>query len=325
VGAIVSAKSTPPVNTDRIDTVGLKLAELDGSSLLASDLKNAFGLGLETTGKVVVGQLRVDPNSPNAGGQLPDWANITRYIQTIRSPRAPSNLDTAKVLAGEELFNKFGSCQGCHGGDKWTVSKAFYAPSIEVMAALKTTSFDVPAGFPAALLPAQDPQDRKLVLNAGGDSVQCVLRNVSTFDKAETGIGIAELRGTNMKDIAQGGGVGLRPNADGDNDPTNDPKAGIGYNVPSLLGVATGAPYMHAGNARTLEAMLASTFSEHHRALAPNFLIETDPKAVEEQVDELVSYLLSIDEDKTAQSLPRTPGAEGGALCPENFTAPPAP
>src|SRR5262249_31327257 len=158
-------------------------------------------------------------------------------------------------------FNKLGSCQGCHGGDKWTVSKQFYTPNVANMAALKTTSFDVPAGFPTGLLPAQDPQDRKLVINAGGDSVQCVFRNVNTFKKAEPGVGIAEVRGTNMKDVAQGGGVALRPNADGDDNPDNDPKAGIGYNVPSLLGVSTGAPFMHAGNARTLEAMLSGTFA----------------------------------------------------------------
>lgn len=321
VGAIVSAKSNPPINLDRIDTVGLKLAELDGSSLLASDPKNPLGLALDATGKVVVGQLAIDPQSVPAGGQLEDWQNITRYMQTIRSPRAPSNLDSAKVAAGEILFTKYGSCQGCHGGDKWTVSKLFYTPSVKTNAALKTTLFTPPAGFPTALLPAQDPQDLKLVLNAGGESVLCVERNVATFGLAEQGVGIAELRGTNMKDIAQGGGVALRPNADGDNDPANDPKAGIGYNVPSVLGMATGAPYMHAGNARTLEALLSSTFSKHHQALAPNFLIETDPKLVATQIDVLVSYLLSIDEEKTAPSLP-APGAQGGALCPDTFAAP---
>jgi len=182
----------------------------------------------------------------------------------------------------------------------------------------------VPQGFPSLLLPAEDAQDQKLVINAGGESVQCVMRNVGTFNLAEKGVGIAELRGTNMKDIAQGGGVALRPNADGDNNPANDPKAGIGYNVPSLLGVATGAPFMHAGNARTLEAMLKDTFSTHHQALAPNFLLESDPKDVERQVDALVQYLLSIDEDKAPQASP-SPGAKGGALCPESFSVPPAP
>jgi hypothetical protein len=78
---------------------------------------------------------------------------------------------------------------------------------------------------------------------------------------------------------------------------------------------------MHAGNARTLEAMLKQGFAKHHQALAPNFLLESDPKQVESQVDELVQYLLSIDEDKPTLGLP-SPGAKGGALCPESFSAP---
>ena len=49
---------------------------------------------------------------------------------------------------------------------------------------------------------------------------------------------------------------------------------------------------MHAGNARTLEAMLDPQFAPHHQALAPNFLLESDPEQVSKQVDELVQYLL---------------------------------
>ena len=41
---------------------------------------------------------------------------------------APSNLDAAKVAAGKELFTQAG-CQGCHGGDKWTISRSSTSPS----------------------------------------------------------------------------------------------------------------------------------------------------------------------------------------------------
>ncbi|MDB4975116.1 MAG: collagen triple helix repeat domain protein [Myxococcaceae bacterium] len=322
VGAIVLTKSAPPVNLDRIDTPALKLAELDGSSLLASDPTNPLGLGFDATGKVVVGQTKLDPSAKSAGGLLEDWKNITRYAQTIRTPRSPTNLDPEKVAAGAQLFASYGSCQGCHGGDKWTVSRLFYTPGVEVNAALKVSDFVVPAGFPTGLLPAEAAQDQKLVINAGGESVQCVQRNVQTFNKAEDGVGIAEVRGTDMKTPAQGGGVALRPNADNDNDPTNDPKAGIGYNVPSLIGVATGAPYLHAGNARTLESLFDAKFDAHTRALAPNFLKETDPAYVEQQKSQLIQYLLSIDEDKAPVALPTVAGASGGALCPDSFVAP---
>ncbi|HET6337761.1 MAG TPA: hypothetical protein VFG30_31290, partial [Polyangiales bacterium] len=46
----------------------------------------------------------------------------------------------------------------------------------------------------------------------------------------------------------------------GDGDPAGE---GRGYNVPSLLGVSAGAPYLHAGNARTLEALFSSRFATH--------------------------------------------------------------
>jgi hypothetical protein len=88
--------------------------------------------------------------------------------------------------------------------------------------------------------------------------------------------------------------------------------------VPSLLGVSVGAPYLHAGNARTLEALFSGTFAQHHQALAPNFLTETDPYEVETKIDALVQYLLSIDEDAAYPALP-TPGAAGGSLCPDTF------
>ncbi|HEY6880620.1 MAG TPA: hypothetical protein VI299_21505, partial [Polyangiales bacterium] len=143
VGAIVLAKSNPPINLDRHDTVGLKLAELDGSSLDASDPANPLQLGFDADGKVVVGQLIKDATSKSAAGLLEDWINITKYVKSLRSPRKPTNLDPALVAAGAEVFAHDGSCQGCHGGDKWTVSKLFYKPGVAVNAALKTTNFVV--------------------------------------------------------------------------------------------------------------------------------------------------------------------------------------
>ena len=79
-------------------------------------------------------------------------------MQTIRTPRAPTNLDPRlRSHAGEQLFTTYGSCQGCHGGDKWTVSKLFYTPGVEVNAALKVTNFAVPAGFPAGAAARRGP------------------------------------------------------------------------------------------------------------------------------------------------------------------------
>ena len=56
--------------------------------------------------------------------------------------------------------------------------------------------------------------------------------------------------------------------------------------------MVTGAPYFHAGAARTLEEALGDTFDRHRRAFAENFR----PDAT--QLRQLVAFLLSIDEDK---------------------------
>ena len=287
VGAIVSAVSVPPATGDRIDIVGLGHANLSGSATQAADPANPLGL--------------------TAGSKLADWGDIEKYMQSIRSPRGPSNLDPIKVAEGKTLFNWGGACQGCHGGEKWTVSRKFYTSGTATNAALATTPFAVPAGFPDALLPARDPANRLLRFSGGNaaafDQILCTIRPVDTFNVAEPGVGIAELR------------VDMVTKAQGDGNPAGE---GRGYNIPSLLGLATGAPYMHGGNARTLEALLASTFAVHTHALAPNFLTETDPAVVKAKVDSLVQYLLSIDEDAAYPAIPE-PGAAGGSLCPASF------
>jgi len=80
---------------------------------------------------------------------------------------------------------------------------------------------------------------------------------------------------------------------------------GRGYNVPSLLGNQIGGPFFHAGNARTLEEVFDDLFVGHHQsALAPLFA----------QKQQLVAYLLSLDEDSQVLSI-RHLGATGGDLC----------
>lgn len=287
VGAIVSAVSTPPQTADRIDFVGLKHAGLSGSSTQASDPRNPLGFA--------------------AAPKLEDWRDIEAYIQTIRSPRAPSTLDAHAVARGADLFTTGGACQGCHGGAKWTISQRFYTPGTETNNRLNTTPLLIPSGFPTALLPARQPANQLLRFAGGNaaalDQILCAIRPVGTFNVAEPGAGIAELR-ADMKTIAQGDG--------------NPAGEGRGYNPPSLLGMASGAPYLHGGQARTLEGLFGPAFQEHARALAPNFLRENDPRQVDQQIADLVQYLLSIDEDTKPVAIPAA-GASGGLLCPTTF------
>jgi mono/diheme cytochrome c family protein len=287
VGAIVSVLSTPPSTADRIDFQGLGHAALGGAAQKAADPQNPLQLG----------------QAPKLG----DWGDIERYMQSIRSPRAPTNLDKAQVEAGRELFTEQAKCQGCHGGEKWTVSRRFYTPSTTTNAALNTAPLTISSDFPISLLPARVAANQTLRFAGGNaaalDAILCVLRSVGTFNVAEADVGIAEVR------------ADMTTRAQGDGNPAGE---GRGYNVPSLLGASAGAPYLHAGNARTLEALFSDRFALHHQAVSANFLTETDTKARDQLIGQLVQYLLSIDEQTAYPGVPGT-GAAGGSLCPQSF------
>jgi YVTN family beta-propeller protein len=286
VGSLVNKSSTPPATADRINLAsvgGQNHSGLNGAAQQVADPTNPLGL----------------PSGQQ--GVTDDWLNITAYIKQIRSPRAPTNLDSSKVTAGAALFSQK-NCQGCHGGDKWTLSKVFYAPGVVENGNLKSKSWTLAvtgAGFPSSLLPASTPTNQLMRFDQGNpaalDQIQCVLRPVGTFGVAESDVGIAEKR-INMTATAQG-----------------NETDGKGYNPPSLLGLATGAPYMHAGNARTLESMLSDTFKQHHQAFAVNFLDPSDSQAGTER-DQLVAFLLSIDNSTQSVAIPAL-GATGGDFC----------
>ncbi|TKD11917.1 YncE family protein [Polyangium fumosum] len=277
VGALVTTESNPPANTDRIN-----LAD-------TAKYAPAGAVGLNGSTKEIH-----DTDSVRK-----DWDDFEAYARSLRSPRKPSNLDPAKVAAGMTLFMEGGSCQGCHGGAKWTLSKRFYTPSAATNEALLAKAYEgdalLAAGFPAALLPAtagnqfmRSPSPK----NAGLDQIQCVLRPVGTFGISPATVNVIEVR-ADMVAKAQG-----------------DEAIGKGFNVPSLLGMQVGAPFFHAGNARTLEELFSNTFVAHNKALAaPSYL--TGPSDIEN----LVAFVLSIDEDTTPIDLPAMPGAKGGDFC----------
>jgi YVTN family beta-propeller protein len=247
-----------------------------------------------------------DPTNPlglNPACVTTDWQKIAAYIQSIRTPRRPSNLDEARVKAGADLFAA-GACQGCHGGAKWTTSRVFYTPdgTNALNKQLSTTSWATAAttsGFPSSLFPAITPAAQTMryagPAAADFDQLTCMVRPVGSFGVAEPGVGIAELR----RDM-------VTPGQGNETD-------GKGYNPPSLLGPGAGAPYLHAGNARTLEALFSAPFDAHTRALRPQFLPDTDADR-KARVAELVQYLLAIDEDLPALPIPVL-GPDGGSLC----------
>ena len=266
---------------------------------------------------------------------LRDWPKIDSFIRTLRAPRAPTELPPDSVAAGLALFQK-GRCAGCHGGPDWTVSKRFYSPNTKqngslpyqkptsslagaapllgvLLGTLRTNTYSVPEALwplnPAAASGAGSAQFRNvppmptsaddflpfidaLYAGAGDDQIRCVLRDVGTFPAQVAGrntVGVTPVGAPAVSEVRQDG--------------TTLAQGPMGFNVPSLFGLSLGAPYFHAGNARTLEEVLDSaTFARHHQALAPGFLEAASSS--DDPVKDLVAFLLSIDENTTLEPLP---------------------
>ncbi|APR82022.1 collagen triple helix repeat domain protein [Minicystis rosea] len=307
VGALVSTLSTPPAATDRINTAQTKPGDTPPQQGLQGSSANI-----------------ADPSNPLADAhehsKIDDWIHIDNWVKTIRSPRRPSNLVATDVAAGKAIFGDQGkgNCIGCHSGAKWTVSKMFYKPgdvpndSLATPAglSLSLTSWNKSLnGFPAALFPTSDPTKQFMRSGAAGtfEQIQCILRPVGTIKApaaaggvpqgvSDPKVNVLELR-QDMKTGGQGSGT------QGAADFT------VGFNPPSLLGTQVGAPFFHAGNARTLEELFGNLFTAHHQSPVAQVF---SPSATE--VKQLVAYVLSIDEDETSFAIPAK-GASGGDIC----------
>ncbi len=228
---------------------------------------------------------------------LKDWDDIDEYVKTIKPYRQPSTLDAQAVTRGRALFQA-NNCHACHGGPKWTVSRLPFTPSPEKNGSLPgVNSLPVTAtGLRTETRAAQLPNatlntdtlkvdlERGVALadggvgNVGPERVTCVLRNVGTFVSS----------------------AAIEKKADGTQ------AQGIkGFNPPSLLSLAAGAPYFHHGQAKRLEDVFTATYAGHHQALSANFLVNGGTTTSEQaEVADLVAFLKSIDETTTPFAIP---------------------
>ncbi len=232
-----------------------------------------------------------NPDICSNANTCPDWQQIDRYIQTIRSPNG-RDPEASLVAQGRALFDD-GGCAKCHAGPKWTISRTFYTPE-QFSGDLPPNRefeanrlFNVEKTLTLVGLPLDVNVDDTLI--AGDDSdggapafrrMACNLRRVGTFG---TEGGAAELRANNGP-------------AQGQN----------GFNPPSLLGGVIGAPFMHNGSAADLEDLFDARFEAHTRAGNPNFA----PNA--SQREALIAFLESLDEDTVPFDI-----EDGTLLCPD--------
>lgn len=226
-----------------------------------------------------------------------DWDDIDAWMRTIRPPHGLS-ADAATLARGRELFED-GNCARCHGGPGWTASRRFWTPSMTNNTNLTTTAFVAPVSWPTTTpwnlhtfqIQTEQPG------GAGPPHIACVLRNIGTFgvrnaDGSPNATATAALEVRENGAGAQGAG---------------------GFNIPSLYGLQLGAPYLHHGQAATLDELLDPSGPWRAHVQAGNALFLADDASGADRAA-LIAFLLSIDASTT--EIPVPSGFDG---CPASF------
>ncbi len=232
-----------------------------------------------------------------AGSCTTNWDDVEAWIRTIRPPSGRRSLDSASVERGRALFMD-GNCARCHGGAGWTVSRRFWTPSSANNTSLTTTAFTAPTV--AGWVPAWNAHTFQIQPEQPGGvappEVACVIRNIDTF-------GVRGAGGT--LDATATAALEVRDNGAG-------AQGAGGYNVPSLYGLQVGAPYLHHGQAETLEDLLDPNgpWTAHLRAGNAVFLVGDTGS---DRAD-LVAFLMSIDATTAEIAVP-----SGFDACPATF------
>jgi hypothetical protein len=246
-----------------------------------------------------------------------DWDDVDNFVSKLRPPRGNA-ADPAVIAKGADLFAQ-GGCNKCHGGQGWTISRRFYIPTANPTTnpptppvnppeslALATATFK-PTVFPTTwtydTLQIESQPTIAVDTTGPGENtaivplwVACVLRNVGTFG---SGIG-GDANLTATLELNQ---KGARAQGRG------------GYNVPSLYGLALSGPYLHHGQAPTLEALLTDTrWSFHTQAGAANF--EQNANPTDPDIVALKAYLLSIDATTAEIAVPGAGTPQSYDVCP---------
>ncbi len=315
VGALVHAASAAaPSVDDRIVFDCVPSQATDAGSPCAQATGGQIGTASHHDGLNHSSAAIVSPGVAKAGGgtvqsALTDWSEVDAFIAAIRAPRRPATLSESDVAAGRTVFRDGGKCHACHGGAQWTLSNVFYAPNAangdRFTGKLVTTSYKASIYMPVSLNPplqyASGPvrmaSYRAPNPTAFNDQIQCILRAVGTFPPSTTSpfLGVRPPGWTGAEIVES------RTSRLG----TTAAQGGTGYNIPSLLGVGAGAPYFHAGNARTLEELLSDIFASHHSALNPNLTWDVVKRR------QMIAFLLSIDEDTDVIPTPTAPPYDG--------------
>ncbi len=222
-------------------------------------------------------QVTVTP--PGSANKIPALSALREWVRfAVRTPNAPiaglPNAPSASDIAtGRTLFTQAG-CANCHGGQNWTSSlKDFTAPPLtaEIFAERNPTNFTGnPVGTQYLNRFLKDIGSFNLGVPGQGNPLG---NNIGADEKATPAVV------SGVQQAAQDG-LGIDYNSDA---------RGVGFNVPSLLGLHLLPPYLHNGAAESLTAVLADVKHRTANGRLPDRLSNPSDLA------KVVAFLETID------------------------------
>lgn len=237
--------------------------------------------------------------------QHKDWDDIDNFVKAIQPVKGTKLATQAQLDDGRATF-EVGGCAKCHGGAGWTVSRRHFTPSSTGNSTLAQTPFLRPAFFPSTWMYDDGATPRNLISGQPGGIPQD-----ATGPAEASAVGIAQVA-CNLRNVGTFGIPGNAAATDAlEVRPGAAPRAQgrAGYNVPSLYGLALGAPYLHHGQAATLRDLFTDAkWTFHTNAGNANFSVVLQEAG---KLDNLIAFLLSIDATTPEFAVPTDAGTGG--------------
>jgi YVTN family beta-propeller protein len=215
---------------------------------------------------------------PGSTNKVPALTALREWVRfAVRTPNAPvaglpNAASTADIAGGRTLFVQ-ANCSQCHGGENWTISlKDFNSPppGSEISTERTGTFTGNPVGAQYLNRFLRDIGSFNLGVPGQGNPLP---PNIGADEKAAPTVVTNTL-------IAPQDALGIDYNSDA---------KGIGFNVPSLLGLHVLPPFLHNGAAESLAAVVADVKHRTDNGRLPDRLSSAADQA------KVVAFLETID------------------------------
>ncbi|MBI2929822.1 MAG: CHRD domain-containing protein [Verrucomicrobia bacterium] len=261
-----------PINGNSLDpNHGLLIGD-SGDLSVAPSVVNPFARPNAERPQVTVTLPGSDRKIP-ALTAMREWVRFAVRTPNSAVPGLPNGPSVADIAQGRTLFLQAG-CATCHGGDNWTISvKDFTSPPAGTEIFTERTpaqTFGNPVGAQYLNRFLRDLGSFNLGVLGQGNEFGL---NIGAEEKTPPTVSSGTL-------VPGLDALGIDYNADG---------KGVGFNVPSLLGLHAVQPYLHNGAAESLAAVLADVKHRTANGTLPDRLANAADQAL------VVGFLESID------------------------------